>query len=115
MVGFRERPRTALFWRYRRWTAILVFLVLATPLVVGVVHPDDPAAIFKEGRKPTPVPNPHTFTDWMWFPVAVDIYLRDHFGLRQAMIALYHDLTDVALVLVAHDGRMFWLGDEMVN
>jgi alginate O-acetyltransferase complex protein AlgJ len=117
--AFRERLQTGLLWRCRRWIAILAFVALAAPPVMGVVCPDDPATIFKEGRKPAPPPNPHTFTDWMWFPASVDAYLRDHFGLRQATIALYHDLTDSVsmrpAVLIGQDGRMFYLGDEMVR
>jgi alginate O-acetyltransferase complex protein AlgJ len=119
LTAFGERPRTGLLWRFRRWIAILAFLALAAPPVMGVVRPDDPATIFKEGRKPAAPPNPHTFTDWMWFPASVDAYLRDHFGLRQAMIDLYHYLTDsvstVPAVLIGQDGRMFYLGDKMVR
>jgi alginate O-acetyltransferase complex protein AlgJ len=73
--------------------------------------------ILKEGRNPAPLPAPHSFTDWMWFPASVDAYLRDHFGLRQAMIHPYRDLKDSMFdrppVLIGQDGRMFYLGDEM--
>ena len=119
LTAFGERPPPALLWRYRRWIAVLAFLALAAPPLIGVVHPDDPATIYKEGRKPAPPPSPHTFTDWMWFPVSVDSYLRDHFGLRQAMIDLYRYLTNFGFtrpaVLIGHNGRMFYIGDEAVR
>ena len=40
--------------RYRRWFAALSFLLLATPLVWGMVLPDDPSFVYKEGRNSRP-------------------------------------------------------------
>ena len=36
--------------RYRRYFAVLAFALLATPLVVGLIRPDSPELILKEGR-----------------------------------------------------------------
>ena len=105
--------------RGRRWYAIAAVLLLATPLVMGVIEPDDPTMILKEGRNPWPAPRLRSFTDWLWFPRCLDAYLTDHFGLRQAMIHLYRDVTDPITrppdVLIGRDGRMFYLGNEMVK
>jgi hypothetical protein len=57
----------------------------------------------------------------MALPDAVDAYLKDHFGLRQALIRAHKDLTKPMLgmgndsVLVGRDGRMFYLGEETVR
>ena len=54
---------------YRRYFALLAFLLLATPLVVGVIRPDSPSAILKEGRRLAAAPNaPATSDDWLGFP-----------------------------------------------
>ena len=118
LSAFR-RPRTAMLSRGRRWYAIAAILLLAIPLVMGVIEPDDPTMILKEGRNPWPAPRLRSFTDWLWFPRCLDAYLTDHFGLRQAMIHLYRDVTDPITrppaVLIGRGGRMFYLGDEMVK
>ena len=68
---------------HRRIFALVAFLVLATPLVVGLVRPDSPAAILKEGRSLAPAPRmPGSSAGWLALPGQVDAYLRDHFGLR---------------------------------
>ena len=80
--------------RYRHYFAILAFLLLATPLVVGIVKPDSPAAILKEGRKLAPVrETPDDPAEWLVMPKEIDAYLKDHFGLRQVMIRAHKDLT----------------------
>ena len=38
--------------RWRRYFAVAAFLLLATPLLVGIVQPDSAASILKEGRYP---------------------------------------------------------------
>ncbi len=108
--------------RYRRFFAVLAFLLLATPLTVGIVRPDGPAAILKEGRRLAPAPRiPVTRGDWLALPGRTDDFLKDHFGLRQTMIRAHKDLTKPLLglgnnsVLVGRDGRMFYLGEDMVR
>src|SRR5579863_8628258 len=100
--------------RYRRYFAVLSFALLATPLVWGMLAPDNPALILKEGRKLTGAPDaPRDWRDLRAFPGEVDAYLKDHFGLRQAMIHLHQDLSHPVLygneaVLVGRNGRMFY-------
>jgi alginate O-acetyltransferase complex protein AlgJ len=108
--------------RYRRYFAILAFLLLATPLIVGIVKPDSPAAILKEGRKLAPAPaTPDDPADWLILPKEIDAYLKDHFGLRQVMIRAHKDLTKPLLglgndfVMIGRDGRMFYIGEETIR
>jgi alginate O-acetyltransferase complex protein AlgJ len=108
--------------RYRRYFALLAFGLLATPLVVGLVRPDSPELIFKEGRRLAPPPAPPDgFKDLAMLPGQIDPYLKDHFGFRHMLIQLHKDLTKPMLgfggseVLIGRDGRMFYLGGEMVR
>ncbi len=108
--------------RHRRYFAILAFLLLATPLALGVLKPDPPAAILKEGRYLAPAPAiPDAPDDWLTLSARIDAFLGDHFGLRQALIRAHKDLTKPLLgfgndsVLVGRDGRLFYLGQEAVQ
>src|SRR5271165_4444116 len=108
--------------RYRHYFAILAFLLLATPLIVGIVKPDSPASILKEGRKLAPAPTtPDDPADWLTLPKQIDAYLKDHFGFRQVMIRAHKDLARPLLaggndsVLIGRDGHMFYLGEETVR
>jgi alginate O-acetyltransferase complex protein AlgJ len=121
-VGARSRRASSVLNRYRRHFAVLAFLLLATPLVAGVILPVTPAAIIKEGRNLAPAPKaPLTRQDWLLLSKQIDAYLQDHFGLRQVMIRLHKDLTKPMLgfgndsVLIGRDGRMFYLGEEAVR
>ena len=108
--------------RHRRIFALLAFCMLAAPLVVGLVAPDSPASVFREGRSLAPAPRlPLTGASWLALPAAVDAYLKDHFGLRQKLITAHRELTKPMLgfgnnsVLIGRDGRMFFLGEETVR
>ena len=108
--------------RYRRYFAALSLLMLATPLLWGMVRPDSPELIFKEGRRLAPMPSPpDALAGWAALPGQIDAYLKDHFGLRHTMIQLHKDLTKPMLgfggsdVLVGRDGRMFYLGGDAVR
>ena len=107
---------------YRRYFAVLSNLALAAPLVVGFVRPDGPTSILKEGRRAAPAPRPSlSWEGLLSLPDQIDAYLRDHFGLRQKMIRAQKELTKALLargsssVLIGRDGRLFYLGDEMVR
>jgi len=111
-----------MLFRHRRFFAVLVFLLLATPLVWGMVLPDSPDLVYKEGRRLSPRPGaPTALAGWVALPGEVDAYLRDRFGLRHAMIKLHKDLTHPVLLkvntaaLIGRDGRMFYQGNEMVR
>ncbi len=108
--------------QYRRYLAPLAFGLLVTPLVVGIVRPDGPEAVLKEGRYlAAPPPAPTSAEDWLGLPKETDAYLRDHFGLRDVLIRVHKDITRPLLgvgndsVLIGRDGRMFYLGEETVR
>jgi alginate O-acetyltransferase complex protein AlgJ len=107
--------------RHRRYFALLAFLLLATPLIVGLVRPDSPEAILKEGRMLASAPQaPWSLDALSAFPGQADAYLKDHFGLRQTMIRTHRDLSHPVLygnesALIGRDGRMFYLGRDMVR
>ncbi len=108
--------------RYRRYLVLMASLLLATPLVVGIVKPDSPTSIFREGRSLAPAPKtPATVQEWLTLSAKIDSYLQDHFGLRQFLIRTNRDLTKPLLgagndsVLVGRNGRMFYLGQEAVR
>lgn len=107
--------------RYRRYLALLAFGLLATPLVVGIIKPDSPNTILKEGRYLAAAPKaPATGGDWLTLPKEVDAYLKDHFGLREKMIRLHKDLTkpllfqDSNVAVIGASGRMYAVPDDMV-
>jgi hypothetical protein len=115
-----SRPGMLLCWR--RYFAVAAFLLLATPLLFGIVQPDSVASILKEGRNPAPAPKPPDGPrDLLALPKQIDAYLNDRFGLRERMIRLHRDLTRPVLfnvnidVLIGRSGRMFYQGDEMVR
>jgi hypothetical protein len=107
--------------RHRRYFALVSFVLLATPLVVGVFRPDSPELILKEGRVLAPAPEaPRSLEALRALPSQVDAYLKDHFGLRQTMIRTHRDLSHPVVygnesVLIGRNGRMFYLGREMVR
>src|SRR5271165_6386144 len=107
--------------RRHRHIAVLSFLLLATPLAVGLVWPDNPDWIKKEARMPAAAPVlPENLEAVLAFPEHADAYLNDHFGLRQKMIRLHKDLTKPLLfeanqaAIIGKSGRIFALGDDMV-
>ena len=121
---FGSEPRATMLRRHRRWFAALAAVLLALPPVVGLIAPDNPITVLKEGRRLAPAPRmPLKFAEWIGLTPKVDAYLRDHFGLRHAMIQLHKDLTKPMLglggagpdVLVGRDGRMFYLGGDSVR
>src|ERR1700729_1692997 len=108
--------------RHRRIFALVAFCLLAAPLVVGLVAPDSPASVFREGRSLARAPRlPTTGSSWLALPAAVDAYLKDHFGLRQTLITAHRELTKPMLgfgndsVVVGRGGAMFYLGENAVR
>src|SRR6185312_17444413 len=108
--------------RHRRMFSVVSFVLLAAQLAFGIVRPDSPALILKEGRYPAPAPaRPDGPGDWLKLPKQIDAYLSDHFGLRERMIRLHRDLTHPVFlkvntaILTGRSGRMFYQGNEMVR
>jgi alginate O-acetyltransferase complex protein AlgJ len=99
---------------------VAAFLLLAAPLVAGLVHPDGAASILMEGRTPALAPRaPIDRADWFRLPNQIDAYLQDHIGLRQALLHAHRELSKPLFgsykVLMGRGGRMFYLGNEMVT
>jgi hypothetical protein len=108
--------------RHRRYFAVLIFILLATPMMIGIFFADSPASVLKEGRTVAPrPPAPETLAAWTALPGQIDAFLKDRFGLRHVMIRAQKDLAKPLIakgnssVLVGRDGRMFYQGDEMVR
>ncbi|MGB7976039.1 MAG: hypothetical protein WCF81_17220 [Roseiarcus sp.] len=113
------RPSSGMLRRYRRFFAVAAFLVLATPLLAGLIYPDGAASILMDGRTPAPAPRaPVDGADWFSLPTQIDAYLQDHIGLRQALLRAHRELSKPLFgsykILMGRGGRMFYLGNEMV-
>jgi alginate O-acetyltransferase complex protein AlgJ len=107
---------------YSRYIPFFIFLLLATPLVAGLIMPESEQEVLHEGRVRAPAPSvPQTFEGLAALPKQVDDYIRDRFGLRKRMIESYANLTQRLLgdgnklVLVGRHDRMFYLGDDAVR
>jgi alginate O-acetyltransferase complex protein AlgJ len=109
--------------RYRHYWALLIFLLLALPLIVTVFVPAGKSASVQEARVLAPEPElPSTLAGWWMFPRQIDAYLQDHFGLRPVFLRAYallmsHILSDSgnAEVLVGPQGWMFWRSNSMIE
>jgi hypothetical protein len=111
-----------MLFRRRKYFAVLAFLLLAAPLVGGLVAPDDAQTVMKEGRKLAPLPSiPNNLDALAALPEQVDDYVQDRFGLRKIMIRAYSNLTRRILaegspdVFVGHNSRMFLCIDEALR
>jgi alginate O-acetyltransferase complex protein AlgJ len=105
-----------MLFRRRRFLGLLVFLLLASPMICGIVAPGNPASVLNEGRIPAPVPEwPRSWNRLIALPGQVDAYLKDHFGFRQTMVRTLPFLLGNESVLVGRNGHLFYLGDEMVR
>lgn len=71
------RPAAGLLRWHRRFFSIAAFLLLATPLVAGLIQPDGDALILKEGRNPAPTPKlGDGGADWLTVPKQIDFISR---------------------------------------
>lgn len=105
-------------WRY------IVFplaIVLALPLIATLLEPSGLSLSEEELRSLTPPPAmPASFAGWLALPSRIDSYLRDNFGLRQAMVRGQALVQQVLLrqgsdlVFLGLDGWLFYRGDQMV-
>jgi alginate O-acetyltransferase complex protein AlgJ len=116
-----EAESHGVLFRHRRYFALIAFILIATPLVVGMFGSDEAAKVRAEGR--TPAAAPSIWNDGVNLPRQVDAYLKDRFGLRKEMIRLslqvanlFSDTaTENGKVLIGRDGRMYAEQDEAVR
>jgi len=108
--------------RDRRYLPVLIFLLLATPLVAGLIMPESAQEVLKENRtRAPPPPFPRSMREVVAWPKEAEDYLGDRFGLRTQMIRLYANLAKRWLgegngaVFVGRHGRLFYLGDDSVQ
>jgi hypothetical protein len=111
----------ALLARYRRPWAIVIFCLLACPMLVQAINP---AAVVSEGeaRMFTRAPVwPSSLQHWLALPRDLDRYLADHFGLRAELVRL-HGLLRYAVhlprdlrVIVGRDNWLFLNGDGTIE
>ncbi len=118
-----DAARPGLLARRRRWFAAVAFIALARAARRRARRARQSRRRSRPrggGWRPTPAA-PKRWADWLALPAAIDAFLKDHFGLRHAMIQTHHDLTKPMLgfggteVLIGRDGRMFYLGDDLVR
>ncbi len=117
----REAPGPASCLRYRRWFAALSFLLLLSPLVAGIVRPESPEHVLKEGRR---------LRRRLGADVTGGLARASRPGRRLSQGSLrpairddplHKDLTKPLFlkgntaVLIGRDGRMFYEGNEMVR
>jgi len=107
--------------RCRRYLPLFVFLFLATPLLVGLISPQNEQEILKEGRARAPAPSfPRDVRGFVTLSKQVDGYLGDRFGLRKQMVGWYSNLRKSLFaegndrVLLGERDRLFYLGDSAV-
>jgi alginate O-acetyltransferase complex protein AlgJ len=119
-----SHPKTGaagMLLRYRRVYFVVTFTLLATPLIMGLVRPDSPELVYKEGRSLEPWPGmPAGLAQLSALPAQMDSYLNDHFGLRHAMIKLHQYLNYPVLMgsrdaLIGRGGRFFYQRNEMIR
>jgi alginate O-acetyltransferase complex protein AlgJ len=66
---------------------VVVSTVLCLPLLVGLFAPDPDLIAQEETRRPAMAPEwPRSVAAFLSWPAAADAWLRDHFGLRRALI-----------------------------
>jgi alginate O-acetyltransferase complex protein AlgJ len=107
--------------RYRRYLGVVAFVLIATPLVVGVFGQDEAAKVLAEGR--TPAAAPSLWAAGTDLPRQIDAYLKDRFGLRKEMIRLALQVDNLSSdhanengrVLVGRDGQMYAEQNEAVR
>ena len=66
------QPARGMLRRHRRFFVLLAFELLATPLVVGMLRPDSPELIFKEGRNSPSPALPSALEDLRALPTQID-------------------------------------------
>jgi alginate O-acetyltransferase complex protein AlgJ len=103
------------------WLA-LAGIVLCLPLSLGVFAPDPDLIAQEESRRPAVAPGwPRSVTGFFAWPAAEDAWLRDHFGLRRAMIHTHSLIADRWLgggtkyAVFGLDGWLFFRGQDMLS
>ena len=118
----RRQALMAMLLRWRRYFAIVAFLLLGDAARGRPRAPDSPATVLKEGARLRPRRDCRGRAALARLAGGGRrLSASDHFGLRQALITAHRELTKPMLgfgndsVLVGRDGRMFYLGENAVR
>ena len=105
---------------YRRYWILVLCALLFLPLVAGGFAKKKAATDEQRNLAAAPA-MPHSAAAAIALPREIDAYLRDHFGLRAALIHLHAVLTHQLLrsgnknVLPGRDGWMFLRSDDTIR
>jgi hypothetical protein len=105
---------------YRRSWFLIVVGLLTLPMIGEALRPMQ-AVSESEARGLAPLPAvPRTVADWRLLPVALDSFLRDHFGFRDTLTRL-HGLWRIAIgmpsrqdVVIGREGHLFLNVDDAI-
>src|SRR5215470_4597564 len=108
--------------RYQRFWVVLVGALLSAPLAISMLAPENDWMLEDELRPRALLPEiPHSLGEWRVLSGKLDAYLRDHFGLRRAMIhmhaALVHRMlhSGNTMVQIGSDGWLFLRDEETLQ
>jgi len=108
--------------RYQRFWVVLVGALLSAPLAISMLAPENDWMLEDELRPRALLPEiPHSLGEWRVLSGKLDAYLRDHFGLRRAMIhmhaAMVHRMlhSGNTMVQIGSDGWLFLRDEETLQ
>ncbi|MGE0734580.1 MAG: hypothetical protein AB7G15_11745 [Alphaproteobacteria bacterium] len=112
----RLQPRIA------AWSAVALFgAALALPMAAQVFGAKAEFGLLELRRLASAPEIPRNTTAWLRLPAAMDLYLRDHFGLRPHLVNLHLWLgrklgvSHTHNVLIGKRGWLFFRGDKVIE
>jgi hypothetical protein len=106
--------------RYHRVAVVWAVVMLAAPMIAGMLRSGDNSAPSEQREGPAPA-FPRHESDWLLLPSRIDAYLGLRFGLRADMILARSVLLHLGLregnadVEVGSDGRLFYRGQDAIR
>jgi len=105
---------------HRRWWIALAFAALSLPMLVQVVTPRQTVSA-REARTLAPAPQwPQSAAEWRALPKTLEVFLTDHFGLREPLVRTNAVLRYAiesptnTLVVFGRHRFLFFTGDGML-
>lgn len=111
-----------LFARYRRPWIVIIVALLALPMLVQAMS-ETKSVSQEEARKLSPAPAwPKSLPEWRAWPRDADLYVADHFGLREELVhaqgVIRFALAALPIespVIIGHDRQLFLNQDKMIE
>ncbi len=106
--------------RYHRFAVVWAVMMLAAPMIAGMLSSGDNAAPSERREGPAPA-FPRRESDWLLLPSRIDAYLLLRFGLRADMILARSIPLHLWLregnadVEIGSDGRLFYRGHDAIH